>query len=640
MDSCRVVTAASAFRATARDALADSDHGTTGEPSAGATAGVVRIPVEVRVTVDDPWAAYRRARSGDGDWGIFLETTGGDASERGSAPGAPGEDANAADGSGDDWCYFTVDPVETLTTRPDAVPVDGSRNGGGKNGGGRNGGGRNGGGRNGGGRNGGGRNGGGRNGGGRNGGGRNGGGRNGGGRNGGGDGTPGAGADSPSLAALEGLLDGTTLARGDCDVPYPCGAFGWLSYDVARELEDLPGDADRDRDLPRVQVGVYDRVAAWRPGDGSDTDGGDTDGGAGGDGDGTTLRITACPALDPAAFDEGGGSAGDGGVDDAIEAAYERGVGRARSLAERAVEGDSNHGPPPASSTVEAAFESDAGRAAYAERVRRVKAWIRDGDTFQANVSHRLRAPATVHPVAVYDALRRVNPAPYSGLVEFPGVDLVSASPELLLERDGDRVRTEPIAGTRPRGDTDAADAALEAELKGDEKERAEHAMLVDLERNDLGKVCAYGSVDVAEYRRVDRYSEVMHLVSDVTGRLREGVGIADAVGAVFPGGTITGAPKPRTMAIIDAVEDTRRGPYTGSMAAFGFDDRATCNIVIRTLTRYRKEYHLRVGAGIVHDSDPEREYDETLDKARALLTAVDDALESESTMDVEAPDA
>jgi anthranilate synthase component 1 len=602
MDSCRVVTDTSAFRATARDALADSDHGATGEPSAGATAGVVRIPVEVRVTVDDPWTAYRRARSGDGDWGIFLETTGSDATKRGNAPGDPREDANAADGSCADWSYFAVDPVETLTTRPDAVPVDGSRIGGGKNGGGRNDGG-----------------------------------KNGGGRNGGGDGTLGAGPGSPSLAALEGLLEGTTLARGDCDVPYPCGAFGWLSYDVARELEDLPADADRDRDLPRVQVGVYDRVAAWRPGDDSDTD---TDGGAGGDGAETTLRITACPALDPAAFDEGGGSAGDGGVDDAIEAAYERGVERARSLAERAVEGDSSHGPPPASSTVEAAFESDAGRAAYAERVRRVKEWIRDGDTFQANVSHRLRAPATVHPVAVYDALRRVNPAPYSGLVEFPGVDLVSASPELLLERDGDHVRTEPIAGTRPRGESADADAALAAELRGDEKERAEHAMLVDLERNDLGKVCAYGSVDVAEYRRVDRYSEVMHLVSDVTGQLREGVGIAEAVGAVFPGGTITGAPKPRTMAIIDAVENTRRGPYTGSMAAFGFDDRATLNIVIRTLTRYREEYHLRVGAGIVHDSDPEREYDETLDKARALLTAVDDALESESTMDLEAPDA
>jgi anthranilate synthase component 1 len=211
--------------------------------------------------------------------------------------------------------------------------------------------------------------------------------------------------------------------------------------------------------------------------------------------------------------------------------------------------------------------------------------------------------------------------------LEFPGVDLVSASPELLLERDGDRLLTEPIAGTRPRGGTAAADEALERELRTDEKERAEHAMLVDLERNDLGKVSTYGSVDVTEYRRVDRYAEVMHLVSAVEGRLRPTADLGDAIAAVFPGGTITGAPKPRTMAIIDELERTRRGPYTGSIGIFGFDGRATLNIAIRTLVRHAAEYHLRVGAGVVHDSVPEREYAETLDKARGLVTAVDEAL-------------
>jgi anthranilate synthase component 1 len=211
-------------------------------------------------------------------------------------------------------------------------------------------------------------------------------------------------------------------------------------------------------------------------------------------------------------------------------------------------------------------------------------------------------------------------------------VDLVSASPELLLDVDDDRLLTEPIAGTRPRGSTPEEDAAMEADLTGDEKERAEHAMLVDLERNDLGKVSRYGTVDVSEYRRVDRYSEVMHLVSLVEGRLREDASIADAVAAVFPGGTITGAPKPRTMEIIDEVERTRRGPYTGSMCAFGFDGRATLNIVIRTLVRHQGEYRLRVGAGIVHDSDPESEYAETLDKARALVNAVDDALDAQAS--------
>ncbi|NHN42394.1 aminodeoxychorismate synthase, component I [Halorubellus sp. JP-L1] len=533
MDSPRVVTDASAFRSAARDA----------------TPGT-RVPVELRVAVDDPWVAYRRARRGHGEWGAFLETTGLDGA---------GSSAAHSDGAGEreGWGYFAVDPIERFTARPDATPVD--------------------------------------------------------------DREPAhPGAASPSLQALEGLLGGFDLERGDCDVPYPCGAFGWLSYDLARELESLPESTVDDRGLPHVQVGVYDAVAAWTTADAA------TEGE-------TTLRVTACPELPADAW------ADDGDLDEAVvDACYEEGVERAKALAARALSGDPEHGPAPAGDASAAAFRSDTGREAYADRVRAVKAYVREGDTFQANVSHRLRAPAAVHPVAAYDALRRVNPAPYSGYLEFPGVDLVSASPELLLERDGDVVRTEPIAGTRPRGDDADADAALETELASDEKERAEHAMLVDLERNDLGKVCAYGSVDVAEYRRVDRYSEVMHLVSDVTGRLREGVGLADAVGAMFPGGTITGAPKPRTMEIIEELESTRRGPYTGAMAALGFDDRATLNIVIRTLVRHDDEYHLRVGAGIVHDSDPEREYDETLAKARALLNAVDDALAADAAVEVQ----
>ncbi|MFC7132049.1 MULTISPECIES: aminodeoxychorismate synthase, component I [Salinibaculum] len=411
-----------------------------------------------------------------------------------------------------------------------------------------------------------------------------------------------------TLGALDALLDSGTLVRGDCDVPYPCGAIGWLSYDVARELEALPSDAARDRDLPRLQIAVYDRLAAWEEPR---------------DGEATTLRVTACPRVP------------DPDDPDSVAEAYRVGREHARELARRAVEGDPAIGPPPVEADA-ARFESDCTRAAFAERVRRVKEYIREGDTFQANVSQRLRAPAAVHPVAAFDALREVNPAPYSALLEFPGVDLVSASPELLLHRDGDRLVTEPIAGTRPRGATPAEDERLEADLLADEKERAEHAMLVDLERNDLGKVSEYGSVDVTEYRRVDRYSEVMHLVSLVEGRLREDADLADAVAAVFPGGTITGAPKPRTMEIIDEVEATRRGPYTGSIGIFGFDGRATLNIVIRTLVRYAEEYHLRVGAGIVHDSDPDREYAETLDKGRALVTAVDEALGERAHLSVE----
>jgi anthranilate synthase component 1 len=526
---------------------------------AAAAPDGARVPVELRVAVDDPFAAYRRARDGPG--GVFYETTGGQSG----------------------WGYFGVDPAERLTVSGEAVVADAGddteRSGDG--------------------------------------------------------GDSGPTGDyrrpSPSLSALEGILDGETLARGDCEVPYPCGAFGWLSYDAARELEVFPPAAPQgpgavdDRGLPRLQAALFDRIAAWEcPVDASD--------------EAVTLRVAACPRV-PNGLDDPEADR------DALDALFDEGRTRAADLIDRIETGDPGSGPAPDPTAESATFESDVGRGGYADAVRRVKEYVREGDTFQANVSQRLTAPAAVHPIEAYDALRAVNPAPYSGLIEFggsgetegdrpSGVDLVSASPELLLAREptddperGARLVTEPIAGTRPRGDTEAADAELETELTGDAKERAEHAMLVDLERNDLGKVSRFGTVEVSEYRRVDRYSEVMHLVSLIEGEARPDAGFADAVAACFPGGTITGAPKPRTMEIIDELEPTRRGPYTGSMFAAGFDGRATLNIVIRTLVRHAAEYHLRVGAGIVHDSDPDAEYEETLAKARALVSAVDEAL-------------
>jgi len=397
-------------------------------------------------------------------------------------------------------------------------------------------------------------------------------------------------------------LVGESLVRAGCDVPYPGGHFGYLSYDAVREIEDVPASTTDDRGIPRLELATYDVVAAWR----DPFEAGDD------------LRVVATPRVDDY---------------DSVEAAYEDARERALALAEDALQGDPSVGAAPADES--AAFESDAGRAAFAARVERIKEAIRAGETFQTNVSQRLRAPAAVHPVRAYAALREVNPAPYAGLVEFPGCDLVSASPELLLERRGERIVTEPIAGTRPRGETEAADAEYEADLTSDEKERAEHAMLVDLERNDLAKVAQPGSVTVDEYRRVDRYSRVMHLVSLVSGRMRPEASLGDAVAAMFPGGTITGAPKPRTMALVDEVEATRRGPYTGGMAAIGFDGDATINIVIRTLVHTEGEYGLRVGAGVVHDSEPEAEYDETLAKGQALVDAIESAL-ADATLAVE----
>jgi anthranilate synthase component 1 len=402
-----------------------------------------------------------------------------------------------------------------------------------------------------------------------------------------------------TLSALTARLAGETLVRGTCNVPYPCGAIGWLSYDIVRELEELPGSTIADRNLPRLELALYNCVTAWKePHEGE-----------------TILHVTACPR-----------------VRDDPECAYKRGRKRALALANTAIADDASiaTSTPPPVQTSKARFEPDCSRDQFAERVQRVQEHIRAGETFQANISQRLRASAVVHPLAVFAALREVNPAPYSALVEFPSCDLVSASPELLLDREGSNLATEPIAGTRPRGDTPTEDAAFEQELLTDEKERAEHAMLVDLERNDLGKVSAYGSVTVPKYRRVDRYSEVMHLVSRVTGQLRPECGLGDVLAALFPGGTITGAPKPRTMELIDEIEATRRGPYTGSIGIFGFDSRATLNISIRTLVHYNAEYHLRVGAGIVHDSVPNDEYDETLAKGKALITAINDVLDDD----------
>ena len=352
-----------------------------------------------------------------------------------------------------------------------------------------------------------------------------------------------------------------------------------------------------DRGLPRLQFGVYDLVASWEE-PRHDT---------------TTLRITACPRIES---------------DDSLRESYDRAANRGLDLARRAKTGDPETEAPPAEGDI-AEFTSQCGREEYADRVRKVKEYVRDGDTFQANVSQRLVGPAIVHSVDVFEALREVNPAPYSGLLEFPGVDLVSTSPELLLDADGDRLLTEPIAGTRPRGDTPDEDAELRQSLLESEKEHAEHAMLVDLERNDLGKVAEYGSVEVTDYRRIDTYSEVMHTVSAVEGRLREDESVVDAIAAMFPGGTITGAPKPRTMEIIDEVEDYRRGPYTGSIGVVGFDEKATMNMTIRTLTRHDDRFYLRVGAGIVHDSVPDAEFVETLDKGRALVNAIDAALDT-----------
>lgn len=253
--------------------------------------------------------------------------------------------------------------------------------------------------------------------------------------------------------------------------------------------------------------------------------------------------------------------------------------------------------------------------------VHSAQSYIAAGDTYQVNLSSRWEVPA-IDPALAYEALRQANPSPYMGLFRLPGGILTCGSPELLVEVLGEKISSRPIAGTRPRGVDAAADLAWSQELSGDTKERAEHLMLVDLLRNDVGRVSAPGSVHVPEFMAIERYSHVMHLVSQVEGRLAAGAGPAEVVRALFPGGTVTGAPKVRTMQIIAELEPVARGFYTGSVGWVGASGDLCLNIVIRSLWSTADRCFVQAGAGIVADSQPPREYAEAWRKAQAPLLA------------------
>ncbi|MGM0411971.1 MAG: aminodeoxychorismate synthase component I [Pseudomonadota bacterium] len=265
--------------------------------------------------------------------------------------------------------------------------------------------------------------------------------------------------------------------------------------------------------------------------------------------------------------------------------------------------------------------------AAYREAVARARDYIRDGDIFQANLARtwRGRLDPDTGPDALYARLSRANPGPFAGLARLGEATVVSSSPERLLALEGRRASMRPIAGTRPRGEG-AADAALRAELESHPKERAEHIMLVDLIRNDLGRICRPGSVAVDELMTLEEYAHVHHIVSEVSGELAAGIGPGEAIRATFPGGTITGCPKVRCMEIIAELERGGRGAYTGSMGYLDAGGGMDLNILIRTLVQYGDRLTLRAGAGIVADSEPEAELAETRAKARGLLAALEGA--------------
>ena len=268
--------------------------------------------------------------------------------------------------------------------------------------------------------------------------------------------------------------------------------------------------------------------------------------------------------------------------------------------------------------TREVSFTEDS----FVTAVEKVQNYISQGDVFQVNLSVRQSEALKTHPMEIYTKLREVNPSPYMGYMHLPEFQLVSGSPELLVKKEGTEISTRPIAGTRSRGKDEAEDMALAQELIENEKERAEHVMLVDLERNDLGRVAQFGSVEVNEFMVIEKYSHVMHIVSNVRGTVQHDKDAFDLIKATFPGGTITGAPKIRTMEIIEELEPVRRSIYTGSLGWIGYNGDMELNITIRTMLAKDGKAYVQAGAGIVIDSVPEREYKESLKKAAALWKA------------------
>ncbi|GAB4538569.1 MAG: anthranilate synthase component I [Anaerolineae bacterium] len=378
------------------------------------------------------------------------------------------------------------------------------------------------------------------------------------------------------------------------------GAVGFLSYDAVRRFERLPATAVDHLNLPEAAFMLADTLVAF-------------------DHARQRLLVIANARLQ-----------GD------THTAYQRATARIDEIVARLrapiPQSAPTHPAPGESSQAEDSpvrFSSNFSQEQFESIVRQAKEYIAAGDIFQVVLSQRLSGRTTAHPFAIYRTLRRLNPSPYMVFLRFPGglgaspLHVIAASPEMHVRLENGIAEIRPIAGTRPRGSSPAEDVALAEELLADEKERAEHIMLVDLGRNDLGRVCEYGSVRVEEMMIVERYSHVMHIVSDVRGRLQSKHDAFDLLRATFPAGTVSGAPKVRAMEIIEMLERSRRNLYAGAIGYVGYDGAMDSCITIRTIVMQGDMVHIQAGAGIVADSHPTREYNETLNKARALAEAV-----------------
>jgi anthranilate synthase component 1 len=372
--------------------------------------------------------------------------------------------------------------------------------------------------------------------------------------------------------------------------PFTAGAVGYFSYDVVRELEKIGDHAKDDLSLPDCELMFFDRLLAF---------------------DHLRHQIHIMAAADVSR--------------ESPRAAYDRAI---RDIAE--LEKKLTAGLRPAmwrkstkAKLGKLKIHSETTRAKFLRSVERCKEYIAAGDIFQVVLSQRLDFVPGIEPFDLYRALRQVNPSPYLYFLRMGDTQILGSSPEMLVRVTGRKLEYRPIAGTHPRGRDEAEDLRLEQQMRTDEKERAEHVMLVDLGRNDLGRVSEYGSVMVKDLMYVERYSHVMHLVSALEGTLRKDLSALDAFAACFPAGTLSGAPKVRAMQIIEELEPVRRGIYGGSVLYADFAGNLDSCIGIRTMLMQGKRAFLQAGAGIVADSDPAREFEESINKAQALLRAV-----------------
>jgi len=377
------------------------------------------------------------------------------------------------------------------------------------------------------------------------------------------------------------------------DLPrFTGGAVGYAAYDSARYTERLPSPPPDDRGLPDLAFGIYDRMIVF-------------------DHIRKTVLVLAQARL--------------AGADDP-RAAYDDACRRVDELVDRLAGPGPDLPPIDLDTTVEPTItaRSNFDRPGFEAVVRRCQEYIKAGDAFQVVPSQRFQVETTADPFDVYRVLRVVNPSPFLFYLPFDGYALIGSSPEVLVRVEDRSVTIRPLAGTRRRGRDEAEDRELAEDLLADPKERAEHIMLIDLGRNDVGRVAEVGSVVLSEVMHVERYSHVMHISSNVTGRLAEGRTAFDALRAGLPAGTVSGAPKVRAMEIIDEVEPTRRGPYAGAVGYIDFNGNMDTCIALRTIVLQGTTAYVQAGAGIVYDSDPAAEYDETVNKARGLLKAVE----------------